>query len=400
MKRSGYMKILYHHRTRRKGAEGVHIQAVVDGLRARGHEVLEVSLARSQDTLSRRLSRLASILSQSPVLCSSRFFYEVSEIAYPHVVRGRLRKLTEDFQPDAIYERYNLHNDAGVRVGNDLGIPVVLEVNTPYALERTQYDYWGKRLIFGSLALHREISTFRRADHIVTVTKVLKDYLVGSGLDPDAITVVPNGVDLALFEPNVSMSKASALKRMHGLGSFKVIGFVGSLVSSHGLCSILDALVIMGHRGAKVKAVLVGSGPESGRLRRAAVEKGIPKQVLLAGSVPHSDVPSWVSVFDIALKPDSAFWSCPIKIMEYMAMRKAIVAPDIPAIREMLIDGQDGLLISSSDPQALADAVLRLLADPTLMQQLGENARARAVAKFQWARAVGQIEDTLRNALL
>lgn len=178
------MRILYHHRIASKDGQITHIEEMVSAMRALGHEVLVVGpTVHQQDSGSGGsagwVGKLKSTL--------PGWLYELAESGYALVAYRRLSQAVRQFKPDVIYERYALYQPAGVWVSRRTGVPLLLEVNAPYAIARRKYH----QLQLGWLADAFERYTFRGADRVFPVTQVLGDMLVGMGVQPQRIRVIP-----------------------------------------------------------------------------------------------------------------------------------------------------------------------------------------------------------------
>ena len=120
-------------------------------------------------------------------------------------------------------------------------------------------------------------------------------------------------------------------------------------------------------------------------MQALAAALGVADRVQFTGLVPHEAVPATVAKFDIALQPRVVEYASPLKIFDYMAAGRAIVAPDQPNIREILAHERTALLFDPARPEAMWEAVARLLADPALRARLGAAARAELEARdFTW----------------
>jgi glycosyltransferase involved in cell wall biosynthesis len=158
----------------------------------------------------------------------------------------------------------------------------------------------------------------------------------------------------------------------------------------HGLDTVIRGMAA--HPETKVVFRVVGEGPAKPGLEGLAVELGVAERVRFTGLVPHEDVPETVAGFDIALQPRSVDYASPLKIFDYMAAGRAIVAPDQPNIREVLEDGRTALLFDPARPEAMWEAVARLLADPALRERLGRAARAELETRdYTWRGNAGRI---------
>ena len=182
------MRILYHHRTLGDGAEGVHIREMVAAFRALGHDVRVAALVGEQNgTSMNHEGRWAWIKRMIP-----EWSLELAEIAYNRVGRALIAQAIRDFRPDFVYDRYNLYTTAAIDAAVRAGIPALLEVNSPIALERAQYEVHPLR--FPRLAHRYERHVYQRADHVFAVSTPLKTYLLNeTGVAQDRVTVLANG---------------------------------------------------------------------------------------------------------------------------------------------------------------------------------------------------------------
>ncbi len=314
---------------------------------------------------------------------------ELLELAYNLTAYRRLGRAIKDWRPDVLYERYNLFTVAGVWAKRRYGLPYLLEVNAPLAEERQTFG----RLAFRRLAARTERLAWRSADRVFPVTQVLAEILKEAGVPPERIVVIPNGVDPARFS---DPPDPEACKRRLGEGRL-VLGFVGYVRDWHGLDRVLDVLA-EADPALRLHLAIAGEGPALPSLRRRAEELGLAERVSFLGAVPRAQVPEVIAAFDIALQPAVVPYASPLKLFEYMALGKAIVAPDQPNIREVLTDGKDAILFEPQDWAALGCAVLALCRDGDLRALLGQEARARvADGAYTWDENVRSVARAVPN---
>lgn len=364
------MRILYHHRTLAEDGQAVHIRALQQAFREEGHEVLEVSLVRQGE--SGGASDVGARSRWSFVSRLPRFVHELAEYAYSAVAKGRILKAAADFDPDFLYERYAFGNAGGVLARKRAGVPLVLEVNSPMVLELSRT----RGLAFPRLAERMEQRVFRGADLVCVVTGVLGDMLAEMGVSRERILVTPNGVHPELYrtdDADATRRAARAELGLEGLGG-DVLGFVGYYRDWHRLDLVVEAL--RERPLAAARLVLIGAGPAEAALRDAAANAGVEDRVHFAGTRPHADIPRLLAAFDVALVPAINPYASPLKLHEYMAAGLAVVAPDQPNLREVLVDGSNGLLVPPGDGPALTAALVRLVEDRGLRERLGSAARA------------------------
>jgi len=356
------MRILYSHRIASRDGQGVHLEAMVAALRAEGHEVLVVGPASfgtaTHGGESRWVARLRRLL--------PRWAAELAELAYAVPASWRLTRAAASFRPDAIYERANLYHFAGGLVARWRGVPLLLEVNAPMAEERGRFG----GLAWPRLAAWVERLAWRGASRALPVTEVLAGRLLAAGVRRERITVIPNGIHLADFP-------APAMREPRGP---LFLGFVGFVREWHGLDAVLRGMAAWSGP-PELSLVVVGEGPARPGLERLARELGLAQQVHFTGLAAREDIPRLVAGFDVALQPACVPYASPLKVFDYMAAGRAIVAPDQPNLREVLEDGRTALLFDPAEPGALWRAVARLARSPALRAQLGTAARAEMLRR-------------------
>ncbi|MBK1668950.1 hypothetical protein CKO28_13005 [Rhodovibrio sodomensis] len=351
------VRILYHHRIVADDGMRVHVNAIVNALRGAGHEVEVVGPTASGEGGS-LTARVAGFRQRMPA-----WMGELLEIAYNLPTHRRLQAALRKFRPDVIYERHNLFLLSGAWARKRLGIPLILEVNAPLAVERAAYG----RLALRRLARRMEADVWRRADAVLPVSDALADHLRGAGVPEDRIHVVPNAVP----RPTVVASGSSAAATRHAPVTF---GFVGFARSWHGLDRVLE--VLAARTEMDMRLLIVGDGPALPALSDQARRLGIENKLTFTGAVEHTAIPGCLAQVSVALQPDVTPYASPLKLFEYMAAGCAIIAPDRANIREILEHERTALLFDPHTPGAFAAAVDQLAGDAALRRRLGEAAAA------------------------
>lgn len=361
------MRVLYSHRIQSRDGQSVHVEEMVAALRAAGAEVRVVGPGFYEQAgfggESRLVARLRRLLPGA--------LAELAELAYNFPAYLRLRRACREFHPDLIYERYNLFYLAGALIARRHGVPFFLEVNAPLAFERARFG--GLRL--ARLAHALEARVWRAADRVFAVTGVLGDMIARKDVVPTRIVITPNGIDPAAFPP---MPENAAPERPI------VLGFVGFVRDWHGLDAVITEMARAPDQ--PLSLVVVGDGPARTALENQAETLGISNRVRFTGLIGRAGIPKEIGAFDIALQPRVVAYASPLKIFEYMAAKRAIIAPDQPNIREILEHERTALLFDPAQPDAMWQAILRLAADPLLRQQLGAAAYAEIGRRhYTWA---------------
>jgi glycosyltransferase involved in cell wall biosynthesis len=372
------MKILYHHRTQGEEPESVHIANIVAALRLAGHEVTivgphPVSRHASGPTLTGRIKRRLP-----------RFAVELAQLAYNLKSLLQLVPVLRRMRPDFIYERYGLYNIAGLIAARWFRRPLILEVNTPYA--QAWAKYYG--LSFPRLARAVERYILRRADRIITVTEVQRGVLEEEGVSAERIIVCHNAIDPEEFSP--ARFAGDDLRRTLGLRPV-VVGFVGTMNRWQGVQGFADVVRGVVRDRQDVSFLFVGDGEGRARLEAEIAGSGLRECVVFAGRQPHTLVPRYAAAMDIGVLLDSNAYGSPMKVFEYWSMGKAVIAPRVGPVLEILREGETGLLIEPGDAPAMAREIVRLAADPQLRLRLGENARKHVLATHTWMQNAAEI---------
>ena len=370
------MRIIYHHRTLGDGAEGIHIAEMVNAFREIGHEVKVISPIGVQTNVN--TPKVAAFTRIKHLL--PKFFYEIPEVAYNLYGYYLLQKAAVSFQPDFIYDRYITFNASSILVAKRYNIPVILEVNSPLAMERAQQK--DEKLYLRRLAFNLERWICANSDKTVVVSTPLKDYLISVGVPESKVVVMPNGVNLRKFKPIEKNRKLMRDLIIHE--NDIVIGFVGILRPWHGIDLLLRAFYNVTKKRDAIHLLIVGEGPVRDEIEKQIKDYGLTEKVTITGRVSHNKIPAYIGLFDIAVSPRATFYASPMKILEYMAQAKVVVAPKMRNIEDIIVDGKDGILFEPDNTTSLQNAIIKFSHDPQLRLSLGKAARGKIEAYYKW----------------
>lgn len=378
------MKILYHHRIASKDGQYVHIDAIVSALREQGHTVIMVApnVAENSDFGSDGgwVSRLRQKL--------PKFISELLEFGYCFYDFIKLCQAIKKHQPDAIYERYNLYLPSGIWAKQLFKLPLILEVNSPLYQERLNYG----GVAFTMLAKWSEYYAWRNADHLLPVTEVLAGYIRAAGVTDNKITVIHNGIDKRNFSSTHQNERHARFKNK------LVVGFVGFCREWHQLDQVLAMLAH--HQADNVMFLIVGDGPVLEALKDQAKTMGMIDRIHITGLVSRKEVPYWLEQIDIAIQPAVTPWCSPLKLIEYLATGKAIVAPNTANIRELMTHKRNGLLFEPNSMQHLLDHIECFISDSHLREQLQlEAIQTIEIKELEWKINANKIVTLISNEL-
>ncbi len=275
------------------------------------------------------------------------------------------------------------------------GFKTLFEVNGLPSIE-LKYHYPGLASDLLAKIKEQEIATLHLSDAIICPSHVTKDYIASLGVDRARVTVIPNGVSSSDFSPSPLPTRD---------GRVPTLLYIGTLADWQGLEVVIKALPKI-LEGRQVQLRIVGRGRSRQRkfLSKQIRRLGVEGSVMVQPAVPHHEVPALIAESDICIAPlglndrNVTQGACPIKVLEYMAAGRPLLASNLPIVRELAREDVDALLFSPNDPDDLARQVLALLNDFELSKRLAESASARALTKFTWHEAqkkLGKVYEKL-----
>ena len=352
----------------RKGCS-VHVQEIIRAFRRGGAQVEIFAAAGAGSPPPEfdgvRIHRLPSVRADTPGLAAV-------EVLNRTIAVG----LSQAGPFDLVYERYSLWSAAAVEHARAAGVPALLEVNAPLIEEQAQHR--GLRDARGAAAVSAR--AFSAATALLAVSAEVAAWLARHPAARGRVHLIPNGVDPDRFRPDV----APALPAPDAF----TVGFVGSMKRWHGLVPLIEAFALLHERVPASRLLLVGDGPEQAAIRVELTRRGLAAAAHFTGSAAPEDVPALLTSMDVAVAPypdARGFYFSPLKVYEYLASGRAVVASRVGQVAELITHEVDGLLCPPGDARRLAAAFERLHGDAALRARLGAAARANAVQHHSWA---------------
>lgn len=365
-KRENFIKLIYAANVRLPGgwAHGIQIMKTCEALVAKGIEV-ELITGLKKDT-DEEIFKYYGIKTRFKITkayhyvylsltTTNKFIYLLRTLSFFLYVKFYL--LNKKY--DLLYFRTHL---AGLFFNN-----YYLEVHD---LPR-ELNFW-----------HR--LAFKKAKRIIVLTSYLKKELVKANVDHDKIIIAADGVDLEQF--NIDLTKQEAREKLNLPLNKKIIAYSGDLVSHDwkGVDILLESLKYL----SDVLCILIGVDDTGlGRYKK--------NNLLITGRKSPEEVPAYLKAADVLILPNkkgntnSEFYTSPLKLFEYMAAGRPIVASDLPSIREVLNE-KNVVLVKPNNPEKLAQGIDKLLKDEILAKKLAEQA-LNDVKNFSWQKRADKI---------
>jgi glycosyltransferase involved in cell wall biosynthesis len=307
--------------------------------------------------------------------------FEVLEFLYNIPAFFRNLRLARRHRCRLIYERHAFFLFSTAFVAALLRVPLVVEVNELVGDPRIR-----AQPLFSGLARWTDRFLFRRARLIVTVSPHLKRRVEQYGIPAARILVLPNAVSEEELAPPSSPPAFSLQPSAFSLC------FCGWLVEWHRLDFLIEALALP--EFASVTLVLIGEGPLQSALEGQARTLGV--HLHCAGPVPHSAIPAALRAMDACVVPHSNEYRSPIKLFEFMAQERAVLAPRTEPIESVVTDGKDALLFTPLDPESFRSALRKLLNSSELRHSLGRAARLLVERHHTWEQNARKIVASIR----
>jgi glycosyltransferase involved in cell wall biosynthesis len=222
----------------------------------------------------------------------------------------------------------------------------------------------------------------RLADRIVVLSKWSKKRIVDMGGLPAAkILVFPSGTDTSLFYP---MDKEAAYQKIGVDPSQHYVGFIGSFLAHQGIDMLIDAAPLILEEKPDTRFLLVGDGPMRSVWNETIQKMGLKEHFIFTGHVPYREVPDYIGAMDICVAPHhrETNQASPVKLFDYMASARPIVASNIEVVEEIIAGCGCAVLIEPDNHEKLAEGILSLLRNPSLADELGKRGRRMALARY------------------
>ncbi len=357
---------------------------LIEGFRKLGHECAFVSSGKRMinDSINYYYIPYPKLFRNLPeILC----------LPYNERSIKRVKEIIEIEKPDFIYQHNHDFSYSGSIIKKELGIPFFMHSDgVEYWIKKN----WGK-LYFGHLLKWAEEIQWETSDAIFCISENVKKQMVKLNVNSDKIYVNPNGVNTDTFHPEIDGSN------IHGelnLEDKFVLGYSGTFGHWHGVDYLAKSMKHILQEIPHAYLLLVGDGILRPEIDKIIEEDNIGENTLITGMVPYDSVPKYLAACDVLLTPcvhnvGLDFFNSPIKLFEYMAMGKPVVATDVGQQGDVINNEMNGILCQEKSPQQIADAVVEIYNNPDLAQKISGQARKDAVEKHDWKQVAQNIID-------
>lgn len=365
-------------------AQGISFNVVSPTLKQGGHEHGNRLFSQLKFALSRYYVRDLKIMAQQV----KEYYLE--------------RKLLIAQKPDLVIVRYNGRNLSILHACKSLNIPCVLEVNASDT-EKPDGDY--KRIPFFQRRLQNH-SAINLVSGAFTVSKAIKEEIVNRCQSDAArkamsakISVIPNGANTSHFDGETTTS----IKKELGIArSVTTIGYIGGFSPWHEVERLVDAVNKLVLDKQDVFLLLVGSDNKHSQDVKQYVKKlNLEKHVLFTGYVSYQEAPKFVGAMDIAVLPNTAYYCSPLKLFEYMSMKKAIVCVSTSPVQDIIEHEVDGLLFEQGDYGKMEEYLDFLVKNSSERIRLGAKSHEKVTTKYTWKdnskRVMALVKRTVSN---
>ncbi|MFB2972207.1 glycosyltransferase family 4 protein [Aerosakkonema sp. BLCC-F183] len=258
-------------------------------------------------------------------------------------------------------------------------IPWILETNAPLFSESKQQR---KTIVLSKIARYLELRAYQQCNVLVCISSDLKQIIVREmGISPSKIIVIPNGVDVEIFDPARYQPKR--------LFPNFTIGYVGSLYAWQGLNFLLEAIADLRTEGLDLSLLVVGDGPMQKTCQELVHRLNIAPHVAFVDRIPASEVPAYIAGFDVGycgqveLETGKIYFS-PLKLYEYMAMGKPVIASAFEDTIRVIRDGETGFLFQAGNLPQLKQAISKAYREREHLVTRGRLAREQIVTNHSW----------------
>jgi glycosyltransferase involved in cell wall biosynthesis len=358
-----------------------------DDLRAYGvtfHDMRKINILALPSTINRLIFYPLKAFPRNPsVLCS--------EMLYSFHISNLLKSI----KPALLHAHFAyIEGWAGylARASLRRKIPFLVTLHGVDILAEPAVGY-GVRLNKRYDAVVRKV--LREADSIIVASHAVFNETVKLVDGPEKIHLIPNGVDLARFNPSLD---GSAIRKLYGIEDKKIVFTLRAQYPRYGVSYLVLAAKLVLSSLRDVVFIIGGEGPLKRYNKELARRLGISSNVIFTGRIPQEVVPLYYAASDIVVVPSlQEAWG--LVATEAMGCGKPVIASKVGGLPDQVIDGFNGFLVPPRNTRALADRILYLLENPSEARRMGLNGRRLAEERFDIEKRIDKIIELYKKLL-
>jgi len=233
-------------------------------------------------------------------------------------------------------------------------------------------------------------SVLKHADRILTVSKETMKYVLRLGADKTKTSVMYNGVDTNCFHP---VKKGESRKKLGLPKKRKIIFSARRLVYKNGIDTLIESAHLVARNNPDILFVVAGKGPSRKLIEDSIKELGIENNIKLTGFVPDELLPVYYNAADYFVLPSASGEGLPLVLFEAMACGLPVIATTVGGTPEIINHMKNGVLVPPRNPEAMAEALSKLLAEEKLGPTIGEEAKKNVEDRFTWEENLRQLKE-------
>lgn len=375
-----------------------HVYEVAKNLSAIGHEV---------HLISRRVNASHAKYEALDDICVHRIYRGIARpLPFSSYRLDTGREKTPGFASNLyafyLFTLFALY--AGIvaaRIIKKQHLEIIVERETSFGAGAIASVITGRPMVMEVIGPRYSRLSLRRACKVMAYTRTM----IRDPIAPGRLVLVPGGFDPMLFRPDPDQRKQTRDKL--GVQDSLVVGYIGTFQDWHGVDDLIFASREVIGNLPSTKFLMVG--PYFARARDLTMELGLSSSYIFTGSVPYRDVPRYVNASDILLAPYNPAKSelrkkygigFPLKILEYMACGKPVVATSVEPINRLIQDRVNGVLVPAGNKEVLASVLIELAENPRRREAIGAQALQTVKNHYSWRRFAEQLEAILNDVLI
>ena len=301
------------------------------------------------------------------------------------------------FKPDILYLR-QMNSIFPLVLSKLFHIPLLIEIHgLPFLNNADKGKFLKQKRFFAELT---QRVNFQFCDKLILISKNFQTYLQKRYKIPlSKMTVITSGSDTALFQPR----ETEECRQLLGLPRDPYyVGFIGTFYAYQGIDILIKAAPFILKKFFNIQFLIVGDGIMRKAWEKQVIDNGLAGKFIFTGQIAYEKAPLYLNAMDVCVEPDLRIRRIfsPVKLFDYFACGKAVVASNVGSIRELVSESGGAVLVEPGDTRQLADAIIRLLGDENQRNRLGANGRRFVVEKASWEKLTKKTVEACREVVV